>query len=180
MKLLLDHVASPIGTILIVSDGEALRALDFSDYEPRMHRFLRLHYGSSELRPAGNATLFRRDIQAYFDGDLTVLDRVPVRTGGTAFQNLVWAALRQIPAAMTTTYGRLAAQIGRPKACRAVGLANGANPVSIVVPCHRVIGADASLTGYGGGLDRKRWLLDHERRHACPDWVQHGAAQAAQ
>ncbi len=124
--------------------------------------------------------MFRRDIQAYFDGDLTVLDRVPVRTGGTAFQNLVWAALRQIPAAMTTTYGRLAAQIGRPKACRAVGLANGANPVSIVVPCHRVIGADASLTGYGGGLDRKRWLLDHERRHACPDWVQHGAAQAAQ
>jgi methylated-DNA-[protein]-cysteine S-methyltransferase len=180
LKLLLDHVASPLGTILLVSDGEALRALDFSDYEARMHRFLRLHYGSCELRPAGNATSFRRDIQAYFDGDLTVLDRVPVRTGGTAFQKLVWAALRQIPAAMTTTYGRLAAQIGRPKACRAVGLANGANPVGIVVPCHRVIGADASLTGYGGGLDRKRWLLDHEQRHARPGWFERGAAQAAQ
>ena len=85
-----------------------------------------------------------------------------MKTAGTAFQREVWAALRTIPTGETTTYGRLASQLGRPKAMRAVGMANGANPISIIVPCHRVIGANASLTGYGGGLERKRWLLRHE------------------
>jgi methylated-DNA-[protein]-cysteine S-methyltransferase len=95
-------------------------------------------------------------------GDLLAIDRVPVRTGGTAFQREVWAALRTIPAGKTISYGMLAARLNRSKAVRAVGAANGANPVGVVVPCHRVIGADASLTGYGGGLERKRWLLEHE------------------
>jgi methylated-DNA-[protein]-cysteine S-methyltransferase len=168
LNLLLNHFPSPIGTILLVSDGEMLRALDFHDYEARMHRLLRLHYGSYSLSPASNAGELGRDLQAYFDGDLAALDRFPVQTGGTPFQRMVWAQLRLIPPATTITYGSLAERTGRPSASRAVGLANGANPVAIVVPCHRVIGANAKLTGYGGGLHRKEWLIDHERRHAAP------------
>jgi methylated-DNA-[protein]-cysteine S-methyltransferase len=167
LKLQLDRIPSPIGTVLLVSDGEAVRALDFEDYEPRMHRLLRIHHGRYALTPGKGAGDFGRSIQAYFEGDLAALDRVPVRTEGTEFQQLVWVALRLIPPGTTTTYGGLAARIGRAKASRAVGLANGSNPVAIVVPCHRVIGADASLTGYGGGLDRKQWLISHERQHVA-------------
>jgi methylated-DNA-[protein]-cysteine S-methyltransferase len=162
MKLLLDRIPSPIGVILLVSDGGALRALDFEDYKDRMHRLLQRQYGACTLAPGRAPGDARRRIAAYFEGDLSVLDAIPVQTGGSEFQRRVWAALRRIPAGTTTTYGRLAATIGAPKASRAVGLANGANPVAIVVPCHRVIGADASLTGYGGGLHRKAWLLRHE------------------
>jgi methylated-DNA-[protein]-cysteine S-methyltransferase len=129
-----------------------------------MHQLLRRYCGQYTVTEAKNPGGASRQLQAYFDGDLGALDDVPVRADGTAFQRLVWTALRQIPAGTTTTYGRLAARIGRPTAIRAVGLANGANPISIVVPCHRVIGADASLTGYGGGLARKEWLLRHEAK----------------
>ena len=163
MDLVLEQVGSPIGMILIVSDGTTLRALDFSDHETRMRLLLRRLYGSFTLVAAERATGLADRIQAYFAGDFVALDAIPVETAGTAFQREVWAALRHIPAATTTTYGRLAASIGRPKAVRAVGLANGANPVAIVVPCHRVIGANNNLTGYGGGLERKAWLLAHER-----------------
>ena len=165
MKLLFSQIASPIGTVLIVSDGEALRALDFEDYAPRMHQLLRLHYGSYDLTPVGDAGTLGRRMQDYFAGDLAVIEDMPVRTGGTDFQRQIWAALRHIPAGETTTYGALAARIGRPSASRAVGMANGSNPVAIVVPCHRVIGANAKLTGYGGGLHRKAWLIEHERQH---------------
>jgi methylated-DNA-[protein]-cysteine S-methyltransferase len=96
---------------------------------------------------------------------VNAVERLPVRTNGTPFQQQVWAALREIPAATTMSYGELARKLGKPGASRAVGRANGSNPVGIVVPCHRVIGADGSLTGYGGGMDRKRWLLEHERAH---------------
>jgi methylated-DNA-[protein]-cysteine S-methyltransferase len=166
LKLLLSRIDSPIGTVLLVSDGAVLRMLDFDDYEDRMHRLLRLQYGTQELMECNDPGETGRNLQTYFSGDLTALDRIPVATGGTDFQRTVWAALRQIPAGTTTSYGALAARIGRPTATRAVGLANGSNPVGIVVPCHRVIGADGGLTGYGGGLERKAWLLDHERRHA--------------
>jgi len=153
---------------LLVSDGEALRALDFADYEARMQHLLRLRWGSYELAPSRSAGDAGKCVHAYFDGDMTALDRIPVRAGGTEFQRSVWKALRLIPPGTTTSYGRLAAAIGKARASRAVGLANGSNPVALVVPCHRVIGADASLTGYGGGLDRKRWLIDHEARHVSP------------
>ncbi len=166
MRLRLSSLPSPLGTMLLVSDGEALRALDFHDYEARMHHLLRLHYGDYELSGAITAGEIGRSIGAYFEGELNALDGIPIRTGGTPFQRLVWAELRQIPYGTTTTYGRLAERVGNAKASRAVGLANGANPVSIVVPCHRVIGANAKLTGYGGGLHRKEWLLAHERKHA--------------
>jgi len=162
MTLFLDRIPSPIGLILLVSDGETLQALEFADCEDRMRRHLRRHHGAYELTPGRGAGETGQRIAAYFEGDLGALDAVPVRADGTAFQHRVWAALRGIRPGTTTTYGRLAAAIGMPAAIRAVGHANGANPISLVVPCHRVIGADASLTGYGGGLPRKAWLLRHE------------------
>jgi methylated-DNA-[protein]-cysteine S-methyltransferase len=167
MRLQLDRFASPIGIILLVSDEEgALRALDFEDYESRMQTLLRRHYGAVELRDgAAPPKETRRVLDAYFAGDIQAVATARVATGGSLFQREVWAALRTIPAGATTSYGELATKLGRPGASRAVGLANGANPIGIVVPCHRVIGANGALTGYGGGLPRKRWLLDHERRH---------------
>jgi methylated-DNA-[protein]-cysteine S-methyltransferase len=109
-----------------------------------------------------------RALEAYFDGELSALDGLPVVMQGTEFQRAVWRTLRTIPCGRTMSYGELARRIGRPRAVRAVGLANGANPIGIVVPCHRVIGADGTLTGYGGGVDRKRWLLDHESARYVP------------
>ena len=166
MQLRLERRASPAGEMLIVTDEEGtLRALDFADFEPRLHRLLTRQCGTYTLEDGAAPPPVTAALDAYFAGDIAALDGLRVATGGTAFQRNVWAALRAIPAGATMSYGALAAQIGKPGASRAVGLANGANPVAIVVPCHRVIGADGSLTGYGGGLPRKRWLLDHERRH---------------
>ena len=167
MHLQLDEIASPMGPILLVTDEDgALRALDFGDNEARLRRMLRDHYGDCELpRGAAPASVIEA-LEAYFEGQLDALDEVRVATGGTPFQREVWKALRTIEAGGTRSYGQLAATVGRPTASRAVGAANGSNPVSIVVPCHRVIGANGSLTGYGGGMARKKWLLDHERQFA--------------
>ncbi len=163
MRLQLDRVMSPLGEILLACDAEGrLRALDFHDYEDRMRQLLRLHYGAFELDNGPAPAAITGPLCAYFSGEQGALAAIPVETGGTLFQRSVWAALRRIPSGTTTTYGALAAAIGRPRAIRAVGLANGANPVSIVVPCHRVIGSGGALTGFGGGLHRKRWLLEHE------------------
>jgi methylated-DNA-[protein]-cysteine S-methyltransferase len=107
-------------------------------------------------------------LSAYFAGHVESIDTLAIATGGTTFQRRVWSALRAIPAGRTVSYQALAAAIGHPRAVRAVGAANGANPIGIVVPCHRVVGTDGSLTGYGGGLDRKRWLLSHEGVAATP------------
>jgi methylated-DNA-[protein]-cysteine S-methyltransferase len=169
MNLLIDRIESPLGTILLVSDGKTLRALDFSDYEDRMNRLLRLHWPAHSLIESRSPAGLSDRIRAYFDGDLTSLDRVSVETGGTPFQQEVWSALRKIPAGTTISYGELAARVGRPTAIRAVGSANASNPIPIVIPCHRVIGADGTLTGYGGGLNRKRWLLAHEGLKFPPD-----------
>lgn len=163
MNLSLDRVLSPIGTILLVWERDVLRALDFLDYEDRLHRLLQCHYGAYQLAATRAPAALRDPLDAYFQGELTALDQVPVQTNGTAFQQQVWTALRTVPVGHTTTYGELAKQIGRPGACRAVGLANGSNPIGIVLPCHRVVGANGALTGYAGGLDRKRWLLAHEQ-----------------
>jgi methylated-DNA-[protein]-cysteine S-methyltransferase len=162
LKLVLEKLPSPIGTILLVCDGETIRALDFEEYEARFHKLLRRHVGDAEIA-AGKAPRAIRDaIRAYFAGDIRAIDKLPTATDGTEFQRKVWAGLRKIPAGKTWSYGQLAKHVGRPRARRAVGLANGSNPIAIVVPCHRVIGADGSLTGYGGGMSRKRWLLHHE------------------
>ena len=163
LNLILDRLASPVGEVLLVVDaGGAVRALDFHDYEDRLRRLLRLHYGAVVLTEGHAPEAVRRAVEAYFAGDLAAFDAIRVETGGTVFQRAVWRALRDIPAGETRTYGQLAQAVGSPKAVRAVGLANGANPVGVIVPCHRVIGANGTLTGYAGGLDRKRWLLAHE------------------
>ena len=163
MILTLDRIASPVGEVLVVTDADgAVRALDFHDYEDRLRRLLRRHYGEVTLADGRAPQPVRRAVEAYFNGDLAAFDAVEVKTGGTDFQRAVWKALRDIPAGETRSYGQLAAAIGSPKAVRAVGLANGANPVGVIVPCHRVIGANGTLTGYAGGVERKRWLLAHE------------------
>jgi O-6-methylguanine DNA methyltransferase len=149
--------------MLLVSDGDgALRALDFDDCEARLHRLLRLHYGRFELATGPLPDAITKPLAAYFAGDFVAIKAIPVATGGSVFQRRVWDALRRLPPGSTVSYGALAASLGQPRASRAVGLANGANPVAIVVPCHRVIGGNGALTGYGGGLSRKRWLLKHE------------------
>jgi methylated-DNA-[protein]-cysteine S-methyltransferase len=161
----LDHIATPIGVALVVQDeDDRLRALDWEDHEARMTRLLRLHYGDDgvELVAGDGSGRIAGALRDYLAGELGALDAVAVETAGTEFQRRVWRELRRIRPGTTLSYRQLARRIGRPDAVRAVGLANGANPVGVVVPCHRVIGSDGSLTGYAGGLARKRWLLAHE------------------
>lgn len=166
MKTLLsDRIDTPIGAILIAVDGEQLCSLDFEDNEEHIMASLRRRYGEFTLEPDDNPAGISERLRAYFAGDYTCLDAIPVNTGGTAFQQEVWLALRTIPPGSTLSYGELAAQLGRPTAYRAVGGTNALNPVAIVLPCHRVIGSNASLTGYAGGLERKQWLLQHEGFH---------------
>jgi methylated-DNA-[protein]-cysteine S-methyltransferase len=158
-----DRFNTPIGVALLVTDTEgALRALDWEDYAPRMRQLLRLHHGAVVLVDARAPEPIRDALARYFTGELDRLNTIKWRVAGTPFQRNVWTALQTIPAGTTLSYGALARRLDAPKAVRAVGLANGANPISVVLPCHRVIGANGSLTGYGGGLDRKRWLLEHE------------------
>jgi methylated-DNA-[protein]-cysteine S-methyltransferase len=159
----LDRLETPIGTALLVTDGEGvLRALDWDDYEPRMRQLLRLQCGNVALQDGRSPRDIRAALSGYFNGDLACLSAIKWRVAGTPFQHKVWTALPEIPAGTTMSYGALAAQLGMPKAVRAVGHANGSNPLSVVVPCHRLIGANGSLVKYGGGLVRKRWLLEHE------------------
>lgn len=162
-RLLLDRLPTPIGEALLVTDGKGqLRAFDWHDHEGRLRLLLKRHYG--RLQPVAGAApaSIRQALQDYFAGRLDRLHDIPWATAGTAFQRAVWQALTTIPPGRTLSYSQLAEQIGKPRAVRAVGLANGSNPVGVVVPCHRVIGANGSLTGYGGGIERKRWLLAHE------------------
>lgn len=159
----LDGMQTPIGIVLLVTDADgALCALDWEDYEPRMRQLLRLQHGSAMLQEARAPADLRAALSGYFAGEFACLDAIKWRVAGTAFQRKVWTALRTIPVGTTTSYGALAARLAMPQAVRAVGHANGSNPISIVVPCHRLIGANGALTGYGGGLHRKRWLLQHE------------------
>jgi methylated-DNA-[protein]-cysteine S-methyltransferase len=150
--------------LIVIDERGNLRALDWTGYEERMQRLLRRHFGKRNvILESGMAPeTIRQPLERYLTGELGALDSIPVQTNGTEFQRLVWDELRRIPAGSTTTYAEIARRIGRPKAVRAVGAANGANPVGVVVPCHRVIGANGSLTGFGGGIERKRWLLEHE------------------
>jgi methylated-DNA-[protein]-cysteine S-methyltransferase len=142
-----------------------LRALVWRDYEQRLRQLLSAQYGpgSVKLQPGRISANIVAALQAYFAGDCHAIDSIEAEARGTPFQQSVWQALRRIPSGTTCSYRDLAIAIGRPQAVRAVGAANGANPICIVVPCHRVIGANGDLTGYGGGLERKRWLLRHEK-----------------
>jgi methylated-DNA-[protein]-cysteine S-methyltransferase len=167
LRFLIDRLSTPIGDMLIVADDKGnLRATFWTDDEEDLRRVLARHYGRAEieLEAARNPHGLTDAIAAYFAGNLQAIDKLPVETAGTPFQREVWRALREIPCGGTISYAELAKRIGRPAAVRAVGSANGSNPIGVVVPCHRVIGANGSLTGYGGGIERKRWLLDHERQ----------------
>jgi methylated-DNA-[protein]-cysteine S-methyltransferase len=159
----LDRLETPIGVALLVTDAAgAVRALDWHDYELRMRELLRLQYGAVDLVDVRAPQSVRGALAGYFAGDLDRLRSIRWHVAGTPFQRAVWTALWSIPAGTTVSYGALAKQLAVPKAVRAVGHANGSNPISVVLPCHRVVAANGSLTGYGGGLDRKRWLLAHE------------------
>ncbi len=151
-----DTLDTPIGALRLVSDGSHLCGLYMGD-----EHFDRATAGQSLQRDAGPFVEVKRQLKAYFAGTLRVFE-LPLAAAGTDFQKRVWRELCNIPYGQTINYGELARRIGNPKASRAVGLANGRNPISIIVPCHRVIGANGALTGYGGGLPRKRWLLEHE------------------
>lgn len=167
LQLSIERLKTPIGEMIVITDVDGkLRTTDWTDHEDRMNHFLQIHYGADglKLEPVHELTDVTRSIDRYFHGELEAIDSILVETGGTEFQQEVWRALRQIPCGSTISYGELAKRIRRPKAVRAVGLANGSNPIGVVVPCHRVIGANGSLTGYGGGLERKKWLLEHESR----------------
>jgi methylated-DNA-[protein]-cysteine S-methyltransferase len=163
-ELTVDRFDTPIGAMYAVADeAQRLRAFAWVDHEARGILQLRQQYGSNVgLRDGAAPSKIREALDRYFEGDLTAIESIDCATNGTAFQQDVWSALRAIPAGGTLSYGALAARIGKANAVRAVGLANGSNPIALVLPCHRVIGTDGSLTGYGGGLDRKRWLLAHE------------------
>jgi methylated-DNA-[protein]-cysteine S-methyltransferase len=164
--LLRDELDSPLGRLVVITEETgAVRLIAWLEDHPKLEPVLR-GYASDpryELRAADDPGGVTGAVRDYFAGDLAALDRLEVAEGGTPFQRQVWRALRDIARGSTLSYGELARRIGQPRAVRAVGLANGQNPVNLVVPCHRVIGADGSLTGYGGGLRRKRWLLAHER-----------------
>ena len=161
MNLALIELDSPVGTIRAVGGPAGVCDLDFADRWEKKRARLERRYGTLSIEPGDPLNLAPR-LQAYFEGDLSALDDLATDPGGTAFKRCVWSALRRIRPGETRSYGDLAAEIGKPSAPRAVGAANGQNPVAIVVPCHRVIGADGSLTGYAGGTWRKRWLLTHE------------------
>jgi len=162
MHLETAEVRSPVGPWSLVASPGGLCLLHFSADWDEVGKILSRRFGAVSLADTKDPCEAVSRLQAYFGGDLRALEAIPVDTGGTAFQQEVWAALRRIPAGRTTCYAALAATIGRPAATRAVGAANGANPVAVVIPCHRVIGKDGGLTGYGGGLERKAWLLRHE------------------
>lgn len=160
----LTRIESPLGPLVLIAPhpGGPVSVLEFADRPERLARALaRRHPG---LVPRPGPSPHEAALHAYFAGDLATIDAIPLHEGGTAFQRRVWSALRGIPPGTTCSYAALAAAIGYPAASRAVGAANGANPVSVIVPCHRLVGSGGNLTGYGGGLARKRWLLDHERR----------------
>ncbi|MBV9580401.1 MAG: methylated-DNA--[protein]-cysteine S-methyltransferase [Chloroflexi bacterium] len=165
-------IASPIGDLVAWGETEALAGLGFAD-SPRSVRV-----DPAWSRDDSGFPEVAEQLEAYFGGRLTAFDlRLQVR--GTTFQQRVWEMVRTIPYGTTVTYGELAAELGKPRAMRAVGSANGSNPISIIIPCHRLVGVDGSLTGYGGGLERKRWLLGHEGAHPWCLWAPHDIAVSA-
>ncbi len=164
--LLFDRVPAPKGApfpeVHLVIDGDKLCAVDFGGFEARRERLLKKRYGGYTLVERSNPHGFSERMRAYLHGELDAIAELPVTLAGTPFQQSAWLALRSIPAGQTASYATQAARIGKPAAVRAIGAANGQNPVAIVLPCHRVIGSGGALTGFGGGIATKAWLLRHE------------------
>jgi methylated-DNA-[protein]-cysteine S-methyltransferase len=160
--LWVDHVRSPLGTLTIVAADDALCTLAFPVARARMLARIRSRFPGVVLKRPRDPNGYATRVHPYFSGEFDALTGITVDCGGTSFEEQVWKALRTIPPGTTMTYRRLAEIVRRPRAVRAVGRANARNPVCLVVPCHRIIGSDGHLTGYGGGIWRKRWLLAHE------------------
>jgi len=159
MTTIFSLLDSPIGELLLTGDGESVTGIWMQSHRSEWRRTKAWRRDDAALAST------RVQLSEYFAGERSEFD-LPLAAEGTAFQRKVWTALCTIPYGETLSYGELARRIGQPSAARAVGLANGSNPLPIVVPCHRVIGADGSLTGFGGGIERKRWLLAHEARYS--------------
>jgi len=163
VTLIEGRTSTPVGLVrFAVNDGGAVVALGFEEQWEALERRLARRFGEIALAAGRSTARLEAHLDAYLGGDLGALDRVAVDPGGTALQRRVWSALRAIPPGETRSYAAVAREVGAPRAVRAVGAANAANPVSIVVPCHRVIASDGQLQGYAGGLARKQWLLRHE------------------
>jgi methylated-DNA-[protein]-cysteine S-methyltransferase len=160
--ILSDRIETPIGPMALLARDGVMLLLEFADAEGRVAREMKLRFGDVELFATDNPFGFSEKIKDYFAGNLAAIDGIPTDGGGTEFHRRVWAGLKLIPCGTTITYGELAKSLGDKNAMRAVGLANGRNPIAVVVPCHRVVGANGSMTGYGGGIARKEWLLRHE------------------
>jgi methylated-DNA-[protein]-cysteine S-methyltransferase len=156
------RLETAVGPLTLFVRGDTLCGLAFAEEQASLVRNLERRFGPVSLKQETDAGGFATALRAYFSGDIGAIEALQVDTGGTDFQRRVWHALRDIPAGETISYGQLAKAVGSPKAVRAVGAANGHNPVPIVIPCHRVIRGDGDLCGYGGGVERKRWLLEHE------------------
>ena len=168
-RLQFDEIETPIGVVVVVAKSDVLVALDFADCFDRLNGLLAPRFGPVTLDRTRDPGGVSSRVRAYFGGQLDALQDVPVDMVGTPFQRTVWTALRKVQPGSTASYGELAKTIGRAGAARAVGAANASNPIALAVPCHRIVGSDGSLTGYAGGIDRKRWLLEHESaqpRHA--------------
>lgn len=162
MQLEVDHYESPLGRVVIVTRGKALCVLGFEDASGRLLKKLERRFGSTVLTQCDKVSASLGALEAYFAGEVESLDDLAIEPRGTEFQMRVWRVLRSVPAGETVSYLDLAEAAGCPRGARAVGSANGANPICLVLPCHRVIAADGTLGGYGGGLWRKAWLLRHE------------------
>ncbi|MDE2446355.1 MAG: methylated-DNA--[protein]-cysteine S-methyltransferase [Alphaproteobacteria bacterium] len=159
---LTEHIETPIGRMTLIARDGVLLLLEFEDASDRILRQVRARFGDVELQAASNPFGLSDIVRDYFRGDIHAIDTLLTDGGGTEFEKRVWAELRKIPAGTTVSYGSIARKLGDVNLSRAVGTANGRNPIAIVVPCHRVIGADGSMTGYGGGIHRKEWLLRYE------------------
>ena len=159
---LTERIETPIGPMVLVAHDGVILLLEFEDASDRVLRQMKARFGDIDLQAASNPFGLSDRIRAYFAGELYAIENLLTDGGGTEFEQRVWAELRKIPVGTTVSYGSIARKLGDVQHSRAVGTANGKNPIAIVVPCHRVIGADGSMTGYGGGLKRKEWLLRHE------------------
>ncbi len=159
---LTDRIATPIGDMVLVARDAVVLLLEFEDASGRIEREMKMRFKDYDLQSTPNPFGISAAMAEYFSGNLQAIDNLLVEGGGTAFETRVWNELRRIPCGETISYGELATRVGNKNAMRAVGLANGKNPIAVIVPCHRVIGKDGSMTGYGGGLHRKEWLLKHE------------------
>ncbi len=164
--LFVERMRTPIGILLLTHDDRRVCNAEFHDQAERRNKELAHHFQGAKLERRYEPSNFAAALARYFKGELCAIDKLPVAKLGTEFQQRAWKALRCIPAGQTRSYGEQAAKLGRANAARAIGRTNGLNPISIIVPCHRLIGANGSLVHYGGGLERKRWLIEHEAKFA--------------